>query len=122
MKTMIKLAAGILFLFGGLTLFSSLAPEEVTQIVDQINPLLPTTQHYVKITSSQSVNDYGTASYRQLAADKNGQTRKIQFNGLSELKIDHYLKLTTKGSHVETYEEVTKEEVPHKALKAIDNA
>ena len=51
---------------------------------------------------------------------KTEKTRTIQFNGISELKINRYLKLTNKGAHVETYEEVRRDQVPEKALKEID--
>ena len=121
MKTILKLAAGILLFLGGLTLFSNYAPDEIAQIIDQMNPFVPTTDMYVKTTHPESVNSYGTAFYKQTAADEKGKTRKIQFTGISQLKLDHYLKLTTKGQHVETYEEVNKDSVPKKALQQIEN-
>lgn len=122
MKTIIKLAAGVLLLLGGAALFSSHAPNDVAQVIDQLNPLLPTKDLYVKTTKPESVNGYGTAAYKQMAADQEGHTREIQFSGLSELKTDRYLKLTAKGAHVETYEEVSQAEVPKKALAAIEKA
>lgn len=75
---------------------------------------------YVKTKKADSVNGYGTASYKQVAVDENGKTRPIAFNGISELKVGHYLKLTNKGAHVETYEEISKEEVPQKALEKLE--
>lgn len=122
MKTIIKLAAGVLLLLGGAALFSSHAPNDVAQVIDQLNPLLPTKDFYVKTTKPESVNGYGTAAYKQMAADQEGHTREIQFSGLSELKTDRYLKLTAKGAHVETYEEVPQAEVPKKALAAIEKS
>ena len=122
MKTIIKLAAGVLLLLGGAALFSSHAPNDVAQVIDQLNPLLPTKDLYVKTTKPESVNGYGTAAYKQMAADQEGHTREIQFSGLSELKTDRYLKLTAKGAHVETYEEVPQAEVPKKALVALEKA
>ncbi|EMF0383098.1 YxeA family protein, partial [Enterococcus faecium] len=47
--------------------------------------------------------------------------RKIIFTSSKELKKGHYLKLSNKGTHINSYEEVQKEQVPEKALKAIDN-
>lgn len=120
MKTIIKLAAGVLLLLGGAALFSSHTPNDVAQIIDQLNPLIPTKDLYVKTTAPEWVNDYGTAAYKQIAADQKGHTREIQFSGLSELKTDRYLKLTAKGAHVETYEEVQQADVPKKALAAIE--
>lgn len=122
MKTIIKLAAGVLLLLGGAALFSSQAPNDVAQVIDQLNPLLPTKDLYVKTIKPESVNGYGTAAYKQMAADQEGHTREIQFSGLSELKTDRYLKLTAKGAHVETYEEVPQAEVPKKALAALEKA
>ena len=46
---------------------------------------------------------------------------KIIFTSSKELKKGHYLKLSNKGTHINSYEEVQKEQVPEKALKAIDN-
>lgn len=51
---------------------------------------------------------------------KMAKTRTIQFNGITELKTDRYLKLSNKGAHIETYEEVRRDQVPEKALKEID--
>lgn len=59
---------------------------EIAGVMDQLNPLVKESELYVKTTKPQSVNEYGTASYQQLAANKEGETRTIQFNGLSELK------------------------------------
>ncbi|OTO72563.1 hypothetical protein A5865_001518 [Enterococcus sp. 12E11_DIV0728] len=124
MRTMIKKLLGILasiaiLLFAAM-LYSKNSSSEVAGILDQLNPLVPKSELYVKTTKPQSVNGYGTASYQQIAANENGKTRTVQFNGLSELKTDRYLKLTNKGSHIETYEEVRRDQVPEKALKEID--
>ena len=55
----------------------------------------------------------------QKAADANGKERTVEFNGLSVLKENHYLKISNKGAHIETYEEVSREKVPEKALAII---
>jgi uncharacterized protein (TIGR01655 family) len=52
--------------------------------------------------------------------DEDGKTRPIAFNGISELKVGHYLKLTNKGAHVETYEEVAKDDVPKNVLEKLE--
>lgn len=119
-KKLLGIIIGIFILLFGAMLYSKNSSSEVAGILDQLNPLVPKSELYVKTTKPHSVNDYGTASYEQLAADKNGKTRTIQFNGISELKINRYLKLTNKGAHVETYEEVRRDQVPEKALKEID--
>ncbi|MGO2892939.1 MAG: YxeA family protein, partial [Enterococcus devriesei] len=96
-KKLIGLCAGVLILLFGASIYSKNSSSEVAAILDQLNPLVPKSELYVKTTAPQSVNGYGTASYQQLAADENGKTRTIQFNGLSELKTDRYLKLSSKG-------------------------
>lgn len=104
---------------GGL-FFTKGSSNEAAAIFDQLNPLVQKGEVYVKTKAPDAVNEYGTASYQQLAADQNGKTRQIAFNGLSTLKEDRYLKLTNKGAHVETYEEVSKDEVPAAALEQIN--
>lgn len=119
-KKLIGLFAGVLILLFGASLYSQNSSSEIAGILDQINPIVPKSELYVKIIKPQSVNEYGTANYEQVAADKNGKTRSVQFSGISELKTDRYLKLTNKGAHIETYEEVTRDQVPESALKQID--
>lgn len=118
-KIFIPLFALALLAFGGVYLLGD-SSGEFRAIADQLNPLVKESSVYVKTQKLDSVNGYGTASYTQTAAYEDGKTRKITFNGISELKVDRYLKLTTKGAHVETYEEISKDEVPEKALEKID--
>lgn len=119
-KKILGVIAFIAILLFGSMLYSKNSSSEISRVMDQLNPLVKESELYVKTTKPQSVNEYGTASYQQLAANKEGETRTIQFNGLSELKTDRYLKLTNKGAHVETYEEVRRDQVPEKALNEID--
>ena len=119
-KKLIGLFAGVLILLFGASLYSQNSSSEIAGILDQINPIVPKSELYVKTIKPQSVNEYGTANYEQVAADKNGKTRTVQFNGISELKTDRYLKLTNKGAHIETYEDVTRDQVRESALKQID--
>ena len=118
-KIFIPLFAFALLAVGGVYLLGD-SSGEFRAIADQLNPLVKESSVYVKTQKPDSVNGYGTASYTQTAAYDGGKTRKITFNGISELKVDRYLKLTTKGAHVETYKEISKDEVPEKALEKID--
>lgn len=123
MKLIRNLVVLGLILGGGLfasTVVTKNSTNEFTVILDQLYPLVKEGHVYVKTQEPDEVNGYGTATCIQIAADANGETRKIAFNGLSELKVDRYLRLTNKGAHVETYEEVSKEDVPAKALAEID--
>lgn len=119
-KKIIGFIAFIIILLFGTMLYSKSSSSEVAGVLDQFNPLVPKTELYVKTTTPQSVNVYGTATYKQMAANKNGKTRRITFDGLTELKTDRYLKIINKGAHIESYEEVLRYQVPEKALKEID--
>ena len=124
LKGLIKGAVGVTlilgFLMGGALVFSDDASGEFAQIVDRLNPLVKEGNVYVKTAQPLEVNGYGTAHYRQVAADEKGNKRTIEFSGMSKLKQGHYLKLENKGAFVKTYEEVQKEEIPKAALTVID--
>lgn len=119
MKTIAKLLFAIIIIIGGMTVSTKYFSGEIAGIIDRANPLIQTGEIYVKTTEPQSVNEYGSAAYKQEAVDAEGNTRTIEFTGMSKLKKDHYLKLKNKGAYVETYEEVAKEDVPTAALKVI---
>ncbi|MDT2758997.1 YxeA family protein [Enterococcus xiangfangensis] len=121
LKKLFGIISGIFILLLGARLYASHSASEVAGVLDQLNPLVFQSELYVKTGVPQSVNEYGTASYKQLAANKDGETRTIRFNGLTKLKTNRYLKLTNKGAHVETYEELRRDQVPEKALKEIDS-
>ena len=123
MKLIAKIGGLLLLVIGGMfaaTLYTKNASGALAGVLDQLNPLVKEGHVYVKTKAADSVNGYGTAYYEQVAVDENGQTRPIAFNGISELKVGHYLKLTNKGAHVETYEEVAKDAVPPKALEKLE--
>ncbi|WP_409173896.1 YxeA family protein [Enterococcus mundtii] len=103
----------------GLKFYTQDAAGELPAVIDQLNPLVTKGEVYVKTKQPDEVNSFGTAKYIQKAVDANGNEREIEFNGLSVLKKDRYLRLTNKGAHVETYEEIPKEEVPKEALAII---
>ena len=118
-KIVALIVMGVIVLYSS-TFFTRNSSSEIAGIMDQLNPLVQEGELYVKTEKPHSVNEYGTATYQQTAADEKGRTRPIAFNGLSELKVDRYLKLTNKGAHIEKYEEVTRDQVPEKALQQID--
>jgi uncharacterized protein (TIGR01655 family) len=123
MKLIAKIGGVILLMVGGLfasTFYTKNSANEFAGILDQLNPLVKEGHVYVKTKAADSVNGYGTAYYEQIAVDEDGKTRPIAFNGISELKVGHYLKLTHKGAHVETYEEVAKDDVPKNVLEKLE--
>ena len=118
-KYLIGLAAISGILLFGLKYSTEGSYGEIPGILDQLNPLVEKGEVYVKTQKPEEVNEYGTARYVQKAADANGKERTVEFNGLSVLKENHYLKISNKGAHIETYEEVLREKVPEKALAII---
>lgn len=122
MKTLAKIGGTLIVILGflfGTTLYTRNSSSELAGILDQFNPLVKETSVYVKTKEADSVNGYGTAHYKQIAVYEDGETRQIAFNGISGLKKDRYLRLTNKGAHVETYEEVSESDVPQKALQQL---
>ena len=121
-KLFITLLAGGTLIGGALLVIPQLTKNsggEIAGIIDRFNPLVAEGEVYVKTKKADEVNGYGTATYRQNAVDKDGQTRTIEFSGMSELKVGHYLKLKNKGAYVETYEEVFEAEIPAAALAVL---
>lgn len=51
-------------------------------------------------------------SYTQSAFNKEGKETQLMYTATFDVKPHRYLKITHKGHHVETFEEVEKEEVP----------
>ena len=90
------------------------------QLVDRFNPFVKEEDRYVK-----TADKYGTAKsqggydYSQKAVNDSGEAREITFYAGKKLKEKAYLKLDSKGSFVESWEEVTEEEVPEKALSEL---
>ncbi|MDV8950522.1 YxeA family protein [Enterococcus faecalis] len=115
------LIAVIVIGFFGSKIYNENNPGELGAVVDQLNPFISESEVYVKTKSYDDINKDDMYSYTQTAADETGKTRKIIFTSSKELKKGHYLKLSNKGTHINSYEEVQKEQVPEKALKAIDN-
>lgn len=107
--------------FFGSKIYNENNPGELGAVVDQLNLFISESEVYVKTKSYDDINKDDMYSYTQTAADETGKTRKIIFTSSKELKKGHYLKLSNKGTHINSYEEVQKEQVPDKALKAIDN-
>ncbi|WKF85279.1 YxeA family protein [Lacticaseibacillus pantheris] len=85
---------------------------QLAATVDQLNPLVGKDVAYVKTTKPVSVNGYGTPTYRQMAVDRYGRSRTLEFVGVKVLKRGRYLKIDHKGAYVETYTAVSASSVP----------
>ncbi|MBZ8172739.1 YxeA family protein [Staphylococcus cohnii] len=95
----------------------------------KLNPLITNEAYYVKTQKPTKVehnkDDNGesfvTYNYKQDGYNKKSEKRHLDFNGFGEkpLKTDHFLKLDTELGHVQSYEEVSKNKVPKKALNQL---
>lgn len=93
---------------------------EYFAILHQFNPLVKKEESYLKTKRPDKQLEYNRVSYTQSVYNEKGKSRKITFEAIQKLKTDHYLKIKHKGAHVETFEEVSKNDVPQQALKAIE--
>ena len=93
---------------------------EITGLIDHINPLVKKESSYVKTKKPDEFLEYDRVSYTQKAYDEQGESRNLTFTASQSLKLDKYLKITHKGAHVATYEEVNKQDIPKKAIKEIE--
>lgn len=119
-KTIVLLAlVGGIALFGA-KLYTQNQSDELSGTIDQLNPLVTQSEVYVKTKKADSINSYGITTYKQQAFDKDGKKKELTFTADHELVTDRYLKIYNKGAHVETYEEVSVETVPEKALQQLN--
>lgn len=95
-------------------------PGEVYALIDQLNPLVKEQNSYVKTKKPDEFLEHNRVSYTQKSYDEQGNSRNITFEAAQTLKLDKHLKITHKGAHAVTYEEVKKNDVPKKALKEIE--
>ncbi|MBO0423014.1 hypothetical protein BCR22_04725 [Enterococcus plantarum] len=118
-KTIIVIAIlGGVALFGA-KLYTQNHSDELSGTIDQLNPLVPEGEVYVKTKKADSINSYGITTYKQQSFDKEGKSKEIIFTADHELQTDRYLKIYNKGAHIETYEEVSEQDIPEKALKQL---
>ncbi|MBB2508405.1 putative protein YxeA [Staphylococcus cohnii subsp. cohnii] len=93
---------------------------EIAGLIDHINPLVKKESSYVKTKKPDEFLEYDRVSYTQKAYDEQGESRNLTFTASQSLKLDKYLKITHKGAHVATYEEVNKQDIPKKAIEEIE--
>ena len=84
------------------------------QAFNQFNILVKEEPRYVKIDNAKAVDEdgYGNYNYTLPSYDQKGQEHPIKFTGMGKLKQGHYLKLTTKGTYVITYQEAFEQNIP----------
>ncbi|ETY73734.1 hypothetical protein LFAB_10825 [Lactiplantibacillus fabifermentans T30PCM01] len=109
-------AVGVGVLFGS----SALTKDKGTELamaLDNVNPLVKVTTVYAKtdkvvrkFTGGAGEDEY---VYRLQTVNANGEKRWLTFNAQHRLKLNHYLKIETKGQNVESWEAVSTSELPN---------
>ncbi|MEG0255263.1 YxeA family protein [Vagococcus sp.] len=93
---------------------------DLPQLFDRFNVLIKKEPVYVVTDSKQSVKqDQGGYIYHQSVVSESGKTYDLSYYAGSLLKESAILKLDVKGRHVETWEEVQKDEVPKEVLNKL---
>lgn len=92
------------------------------QAFNQFNILVKEESRYVKIDNAKAVDEdgYGNYNYTLPSYDQKGQEHPIKFTGMGKLKQGHYLKLTTKGTYVITYQEAFEQNIPHNVYEKLN--
>jgi len=125
-----RLLIGLLILIGigaGALLGSSMLTKdngsELSMTLDNVNPLVRMSTVYgltnqaIKHSKGQMGEDVYT--YRLQTYDAQGKTRTLTFNADKRLKLNHYLKIETKGQNVETWTAVEQATVPTSVVQAL---
>ncbi|MBO0419406.1 YxeA family protein [Vagococcus fluvialis] len=94
---------------------------DLAQVFDRFNILIKEEPSYVVTDSSKAVKQNpGGYMYHQEVISESGKAYDISYYAGHELKEGAILKLDTKGRYVETWEEVSKENVPQKVLDKLN--
>ncbi|MBE5666159.1 YxeA family protein [Staphylococcus sp. SS87] len=116
LKTITYIALTIIGAYATLFILKTIDSHGVT---DQFNPLVKKDDSYVKTTEVSTRMDDQLRSYNQSAFNKEGKETQLMYTATFDIKPHRYLKITHKGHHVETFEEVEKGQVPKKALEKL---
>lgn len=94
---------------------------DLAQVFDRFNLLIKEEPSYVVTDGSKAVKqEPGGYMYHQEVISESGKVYDISYYAGHELKEGAILKLDTKGRYVETWEEVSKEDVPQKILDKLN--
>lgn len=90
---------------------------ELALAIDNVNPAVKTEDVYAETTVKPIRHYIGGGGeheyvYEMQTYNQRGEARKLHFESQWILKPHHYLKITTKGQNVETWEAVDKADVP----------
>lgn len=94
---------------------------DLPQLFDRFNLLIKKEPSYV-VTNSQegTKQEPGGYQYYQSAVTESGKKVELTYYAAHELKENAILKLDTKGRYVNTWQEVTKDDVPQHILEQLE--
>lgn len=121
--TTVVIVLGVIAIsFGGLSFYAKDKTDSISTSFNAINPLIKKEALYVKIDNKNAVDKdgYGNYEYNLVGYRKNGKSQKIKFTGMKKLKQGHYLKLTTLGTFVKSYEETFIKDMPKAVVEKIN--
>lgn len=118
LKTITYLALTIIGAYAALFILKTIDSHGIT---DRFNPLVKEDVSYVKTTEVSTRMDDRLRSYSQSAFNKEGKETQLMYTATFDVKPHRYLKITHKGHHVETFEEVEKGQVPKKSIRQIES-
>ncbi|CAM3280426.1 YxeA family protein [Lactiplantibacillus plajomi] len=120
MKKLLLGLVALIVVAGGALLFSSHATKdqgtELAMALDNVNPMVKESTVYgltneaVSHTKGQMGEDVFT--YKMRTVDVHGNERQLTFTADHRLKLNHYLKIDTKGQNVNSWEAVQETTVP----------
>lgn len=121
-----SLFLGLAFLFYGTPLITKNKTSDTAIVLDLLNPFVKNTEVYLK-TSDNYVDTYKSNGeedtnyvYITTTYNEKGKKRRIKYVSFGKkLTPNKYLKVTTKGQDVRRWEEISKEEVPKKAIELL---
>ncbi len=125
-KKIMSLAVLLLVSAFGFRLHTCNNTSDAAALIDQLNPLVQTETLYVKTTDKyaykfpDAVSKIDNFTYIQTCFDKNGHTRKLSYTSFGRpLTPKRFLRVTTKGQSIQTWEEIDEQEIPQKIISLL---
>ncbi|GAA0445950.1 MAG: YxeA family protein [Bacillota bacterium] len=85
------------------------------EITDRFNPLVPKEEIYVQVNKDGHAKSPGGYDYTLIGYNAKGKQKQVTFYASGELQKDAYLRVYAKGKYIETWEEVSHNDIPKKA-------
>ncbi len=128
-KGLIGLVVMIGVVVGGLfasSAFTKDRGDELAMALDNVNPLVKVSTVYgltnQAVSHSKGQMGEDVYQYQMTTLDANGQRRQLTFTADHRLKLNHYLKIETKGQNVNTWEAVGANAVPSRVQSGLTNS